>query len=197
MDAYATADEIVISAAVPGIKPEDVEITYEGDTLTIKGEFPGALENVEYLMHERRHGSFVRTVTFNVPVNADAIEATFEHGVLTIVAPKVEEIKPKTIKVLAKKLDRTRQAGRPSGRPAFCVQPLLRNPKPCRSTNISATVAAFISSAGQFFSAAARQAVPTATLRRIAVNGVPGIVFKGSGWYVTDSRKSGAKSSSD
>ncbi len=102
VDAYATADEIVISAAVPGIKPEDVEITYEGDTLTIKGEFPGALENVEYLMHERRHGSFVRTVTFNVPVNADAIEATFEHGVLTIVAPKVEEIKPKTIKVLAK-----------------------------------------------------------------------------------------------
>lgn len=102
VDAYSTAEEIVISAAVPGIKPEDVEITFENDTLTIKGEFPGALENVEYLMRERRHGSFVRTVTFNVPVNADAIEATFEHGVLTIVAPKVEEIKPKTIKVLAK-----------------------------------------------------------------------------------------------
>jgi len=57
---------------------------------------------VEYVVRERRHGSFVRTVSFNVPVNADGIEATFEHGVLTIVAPKVEEIKPKTIKVLAK-----------------------------------------------------------------------------------------------
>ncbi len=102
VDIYTTPEEVVIVAAVPGIKPEDVEITFEGDTLTIKGEFPGALENVEYLVRERRHGSFVRTVTFNVPVNADAIEATFEHGVLTIVAPKIEEIKPKTIKVLAK-----------------------------------------------------------------------------------------------
>lgn len=102
VDAYSTPEEIIISAAVPGINPENVEITFEGDTLTIKGAFPSALENVEYLMRERRQGSFVRTITFNVPVNADAIEATFEHGVLTIVTPKVEEIKPKTIKVLAK-----------------------------------------------------------------------------------------------
>lgn len=102
VDVYATPNEIVISAAVPGVKPEDVEITFEGDVMTIKGEFPGALENVDYLLRERRHGSFVRTISFNVPVNVDAIEATFEHGILTIVAPKVEEIKPKTIKVLAK-----------------------------------------------------------------------------------------------
>ena len=102
VDAYMTSEEVVIVASVPGIKPEDVEITFEGDTLTIKGEFPGALENAEDLSRERRHGTFLRTITFNVPVNADAIEATFEHGVLTIVAPKVEEIKPKTIKVLAK-----------------------------------------------------------------------------------------------
>lgn len=102
VDIYVTPEEVVISAAVPGVKPEDVQITFEGDTLTIKGEFPGALENVEYLARERRHGSFSHTISFSVPVNADAIEATFEHGVLTIVAPKVEEIKPKTIKVLAK-----------------------------------------------------------------------------------------------
>lgn len=102
VDIYTTPEEVVVIAAVPGIRPEDVEITFESDTLTIKGEFPGALENVDYLVRERRHGSFLRTISFNVPVNADAIEATFEHGVLTIVAPKVEEIKPKTIKVLAK-----------------------------------------------------------------------------------------------
>ncbi|MCB9133049.1 MAG: Hsp20/alpha crystallin family protein [Anaerolineales bacterium] len=85
----------MIVAAVPGIKPEDVEITFESDTLTIRGEFPGALENVEYVVRERRHGSFVRTVSFNVPVNADGIEATFEHGVLTIVAPRSRKSSPR------------------------------------------------------------------------------------------------------
>ena len=102
LDAYSTPEEIVIMAAVPGVNPENVEITFEGDVLTIKGEFPGALENVEYILRERRHGRFSRSLTFNVPVNADAIEATFEHGMLTIVAPKAETVKPKTIKVTAR-----------------------------------------------------------------------------------------------
>ncbi len=99
LDVYSTPEEVVIMAAVPGVDPENVEITFEGDVLTIRGEFPGALENVDYIMRERRQGRFSRTLSFNVPVNADAIEATFEHGVLTIVAPKAETIKPKTIKV--------------------------------------------------------------------------------------------------
>lgn len=102
LDVYSTPEEIVLMAAVPGVAPEAVEITFEGDVLTIKGEFPGALENVDYLMRERRHGRFSRSVTFNVPVNADAIEATFEQGILTIVTPKAETIKPKTIKVTAR-----------------------------------------------------------------------------------------------
>lgn len=102
LDAYSTPDEIVIMASVPGVNPENVEITFENDVLTIRGEFPGALENVEYIMRERRHGHFSRSLTFNVPVNAEGIEATFEHGVLTIVAPKAETVKPKTIKVTAK-----------------------------------------------------------------------------------------------
>lgn len=102
LDAYSTPEEIVIMAAVPGVNPDDVEITFENDVLTIRGEFPGALENVDYIMRERRHGRFSRSLTFNVPVNADAIEATFEHGVLTIVAPKAETVKPKTIKVTAR-----------------------------------------------------------------------------------------------
>ncbi len=102
LDVYSTPEEIVLMAAVPGVNPEAVEITFEGDVLTIKGEFPSALENVDYLMRERRHGRFSRSVTFNVPVNADAIEATFEQGVLTIVTPKAETIKPKTIKVTAR-----------------------------------------------------------------------------------------------
>ena len=99
VDVYTTAEEVVIIANVPGLKPEDVEITFEGDVLTIKGELPGALENVDYVMRERRQGRFSRALSFNVPVKADGIEATFENGVLTVVAPKAEQVKPKTIKV--------------------------------------------------------------------------------------------------
>jgi HSP20 family protein len=102
LDVYTTAEEVVISANVPGVNPESVAITFEGDVLTIKGDLPAPLENVEYVMRERRYGPFSRSLTFNVPVNADSIEATFEHGVLTVVVPKAEAIKPKQIKVLAR-----------------------------------------------------------------------------------------------
>lgn len=86
-------------ATVPGLKPEDVEITFEGDLLSIKGELPAPLENVDYVMRERRFGRFSRSLTFSVPVNSEGIEATFENGLLTIVVPKAEAVKPKTIKV--------------------------------------------------------------------------------------------------
>ena len=102
LDVYQTPAEFVITATVPGVNPESVEIIFEGDVLTLRGEFPTALENVEYLLRERRHGRFGRSLSFNVPVNPDAIEATFEHGVLTVIVPKVEEVKPKTIKIVAK-----------------------------------------------------------------------------------------------
>lgn len=102
LDVYTTPEEIVIIANVPGVKPEDVKITFEGDVLTIQGELPKPLENVEYIMRERRYGPFTRSLTFNVPVNADAIEATFQNGVLTVVVPKAEAVKPKHIKVQTK-----------------------------------------------------------------------------------------------
>jgi len=102
LDAYATDTELVITASVPGLKPEDVEITLEGDTLTIKGEFKQPLENVQYLMNERLSGSFMRTLTINIPVQADKAEARFEDGVLTLILPKAEEVRPKVIKVQTK-----------------------------------------------------------------------------------------------
>ncbi len=102
VDIYTTPEEVVITASVPGVDPEQVEITLEGDVLTIKGELPAPLENVEYVMRERRFGPFSRSLTFNVPLHAEAIEATFERGVLTVVAPKAEAVKPKQIKVHAK-----------------------------------------------------------------------------------------------
>ncbi|MGQ9585542.1 MAG: Hsp20/alpha crystallin family protein [Anaerolineae bacterium] len=103
LDVYTTPDEIVVLAPIPGVKPEDVEITLEGEVLTIRGEIKAPIENVDYIMQERWYGPFSRTLSINVPVNADKVEATFENGLLTLVIPKAEEVKPKTIKVQAKK----------------------------------------------------------------------------------------------
>jgi len=103
IDAYATENELVIVAPAPGVAPDTVEITIEGDTLTIKGEIKPPLENVNYIYRERAFGPFMRTLTLNVPVQADKAEATFEHGLLTLTIPKAEAVKPKAIKVKAAK----------------------------------------------------------------------------------------------
>lgn len=99
LDAYSTDDEIVILASLPGVKPGDVKITIEGDTLSIKGEIPEPPEGEEYVLRERRSGRFSRMLTFNIPVQADKAEASFRDGMLTLTVPKAEELKPRTIKV--------------------------------------------------------------------------------------------------
>jgi HSP20 family protein len=99
IDAYTTGDEIVVLATLPGVSPDEVNISIEGDTLTIEGEIPALLENVDYQFAERFHGKFRRTLRLNVPVDLNGIEATSENGVLTLTLPKAEEVKPKQIKV--------------------------------------------------------------------------------------------------
>jgi HSP20 family protein len=101
VDIYSTEDEVVIKAAVPGVNPDDVEITIEGDTLTIKGETT-APEDVDYICQEHCYGPFARTFNLNVPIQTDKVTAEFENGMLTLTLPKAEEVKPKTIKVKAK-----------------------------------------------------------------------------------------------
>ena len=103
IDAYATGNELVIMAAIPGARPEDVEITVEGDTLSIKGEIRPPLENVQYIFQERTYGPFQRSLTLNVPVQADKADANFDNGLLTLTIPKAEAVKPKSIKVKAGK----------------------------------------------------------------------------------------------
>jgi len=104
IDIYETKDEVVVKAALPGIKPEQVEVTVTGDTLTIRGEVKEESEAKEedYIRKERRYGSFSRCVTLPDGLKADKAEATFENGVLTLKIPKSEEAKPKTIKVKSK-----------------------------------------------------------------------------------------------
>ncbi|MCS7283077.1 MAG: Hsp20/alpha crystallin family protein [Anaerolineae bacterium] len=102
VDVYTTPEEIVIVASVPGLLPEEVDVSIQGDTLTIRGELRPPLDNVQYLFQERPYGPFTRSLVLNVPVDVEKAEVTLENGVLTITLPKAEEIKPKTIKVKAK-----------------------------------------------------------------------------------------------
>jgi HSP20 family protein len=101
LDVSETEDEYVVKASIPGIKPDDIEITYSGKTLTIKGEFKAEEEKdeVHYHLRERRYGAFARSLTLPAAVKSDAIEARYESGVLTLKLPKTEEIKPKKIAV--------------------------------------------------------------------------------------------------
>jgi len=102
IDVWASDEAYTITAYLPGVKPEEVEITFEGEELSIRGRFPQGQENAQFIKRELFHGAFERRLNFNVPVNADAIEATYEHGLLTLVVPKAEVVKPKQIKVIAK-----------------------------------------------------------------------------------------------
>ena len=104
VDVYGTENEVVVRAALPGVKPEEVDISITGDTLTIKGETKAEEETKRenYLYRERRYGAFYRMVTLPSGLNTDQAEATFDNGVLTLTIPKSERVKPKVIKVKAK-----------------------------------------------------------------------------------------------
>jgi len=104
VDMYQTKDEIVVQATIPGVKPEDIDISVTGEILTIKGEFKqeDKIEEGSYVRQERRFGQFCRELTLPTQVNADKAKAEFEHGVLTLRLPKAEAVKPKSITVKAK-----------------------------------------------------------------------------------------------
>jgi len=102
LDVYTTPEEIVILASLPGLTPEEVDITIDADRLTIRGELRPPLQNVDYLFQERAYGAFSRSLTLNVPVETEEAEAVFENGVLTLTLPKAEESKPRTIEVKRK-----------------------------------------------------------------------------------------------
>lgn len=101
LDLVEKPDEFIVKASLPGVKPEDVEVTYSENTLTIKGETrqEEEKEDTHYHLRERRYGSFSRTITLPRGVKADAIEASYDAGVLTLHLPKSEEIKPKRIAI--------------------------------------------------------------------------------------------------
>jgi HSP20 family protein len=103
IDVHETADEIVVTASLPGMKADDLEITMTGQSLTLRGEFKAADEvsRDQYLYRERRFGAFSRSLQLPVRVQGEKADASFTDGVLTLRIPKAEEVKPRQIRINA------------------------------------------------------------------------------------------------
>ena len=106
LDMYETDNEVIVKLSVPGFKPEDIQVTLTGDTLTIKGEVKQDKEEKDekrnYIRREIRRGAFQRTVMLPSGIKGDDTKAEFDKGMLVLTLPKAEEVKPKTIQVKTK-----------------------------------------------------------------------------------------------
>ncbi len=103
VDLWETKDAYHLRADLPGLKPEGLEINATSDGVSIGGEVKGQSDVSEdgWLRQERRVGKFQRAFTLPVAIDPTKVEATFENGVLQLVLPKAENVKPRTIKVNA------------------------------------------------------------------------------------------------
>ena len=106
LDVIENENGFVVKAALPGWKPEQVEVSIENGVLTLKGEAKDEQvaddEKNRYHRKEIRHMSFQRMLSLPTEVNADKADAEFENGILTLSVPKAEVVKPKTIKIAVK-----------------------------------------------------------------------------------------------
>ena len=97
-----TSDEgLNVTAEVPGVRPEDIDISVVGDTLTLSGtRKPEELdENARYHRQERNYGDFTRSLQLPFPVDVNKVEASFQSGLLMVAMPRAEESKPRKITV--------------------------------------------------------------------------------------------------
>ena len=103
LNVWSTADGLVLDAEMPGVDPQDVEISVVGDELSLRGKVnihePAAGETV--LRRERPAGEFQRTLQLPFRANTGAVKATFKNGILRIVLPRSEEEKPRKIAIEA------------------------------------------------------------------------------------------------
>jgi HSP20 family protein len=102
LDLYETEDEYVAKLAVPGLKPDNFEITMQQNLLNIRGHTQTEQQqSVRYHVQEQRFGDFNRTIQFPTAVDAGKIQASLADGIVTIRVPKAEAAKPKRITVKA------------------------------------------------------------------------------------------------
>lgn len=101
LDLYTTPDAVVARVALPGVKPDDVDVSIGDELVTISGTFHEEKETTEhgYVEHELSQGKFSRSFSLPTAIKADAAKAEFKDGLLTLTMPKTEEVKPRHVKV--------------------------------------------------------------------------------------------------
>ena len=101
LDVVENEDEYLVKASLPGIDPQDLDITFEDNRLTLKGEVreEKEVDEAHYHLRERRYGSFSRSIKMPSGIESDKIKANYDKGVLELHLPKVEEVKPKKIAI--------------------------------------------------------------------------------------------------
>jgi HSP20 family protein len=120
LDIYSNDDEVVILAAVPGMRPDDLDLTIQKNTVMISGELHPPTEgegtsDLTWYARELAEGVYRRSVTLPFLVDSDKAEATFEHGILRIVLPKAEESRPKKVAIMSGGKQEAISAGSTSG----------------------------------------------------------------------------------
>ncbi|HKW21159.1 MAG TPA: Hsp20/alpha crystallin family protein [Ktedonobacterales bacterium] len=133
LDVVERGDAFEIRASLPGIKPEDVQITVQGDVLTIRGATSSEQERKDdrdddenWILRERRSGSFYRSLTLPAPLDADRATARFEQGVLVLEIPKAETAKARQIPVSG--AQKGQQSAMPSGQQRSSTSDQLSGP---------------------------------------------------------------------
>ncbi len=111
IDVFETEHGYHVHALLPGMKAEDIELTVQQNTLSLKGQFHPSVkkgQQVTWLMQEIGSGSFERTLTFPKPIDTEKLETTYENGVLSIFIPLTESSRPKRISVTGNKQQQAR-----------------------------------------------------------------------------------------
>jgi len=101
VDMFETKDALMVAAELPGLDEKDIHLSIIGDVLSVRGErqWNQEVKQESYYRGERWYGKFERSLPLPMPVQADKVTAKYRDGVLTITLPKVEEIRPKEIKI--------------------------------------------------------------------------------------------------
>lgn len=103
LDVRVEGDDYILTALLPGVKAEELNVQVINDTITIQGEFKKPEdEKSEYLRSEIPTGRFYRELTLPAPLDTSKVDAHLENGILTLRVPKAEEARPKSIKVVTK-----------------------------------------------------------------------------------------------
>jgi HSP20 family protein len=101
IDIYETQDNLLVKASLPGVKPEDIKVTSEGNTVTIEAEMREEIGDAQARYQEHRYGKVLRSFTLPETVDASKATANYEHGVLTLTFPRTEAARVRQIPVMA------------------------------------------------------------------------------------------------